>query len=370
MPAKAAPSSTVLRVENLSFRHESDGQRQVASVSFSVQAGRTFGILGGNECGKTSLAQVLLGNLISEAGSVELFGDDITACKPAPRRWLTVVRISLAGCVVLTLALLALQPALLFVLKRNGAWSVPCLLVLLEVLARVHARWFDSAIAQPGAAETGRSPPEMLARGLAYVSSEHDAGQQLPKDKTIEEVIARDMPLPVGAKDARRREVCAALKAAGFQMMTESGKPVGTPEEYLEDGLKCGELSGGQQHLVYLLSVLASRPRVLICDDCLCGLDIDRQSSFVQLLSKMQLTFGMAVVYMTVDLTSFTLMAHDGAFMKHGKFLEQGPAQDLVETPQRRDTQTYVQLSLENEERSHGKNLRMAYSKGESVFEL
>ena len=42
---------------------------------------------------------------------------------------------------------------------------------------------------------------------------------------------------------------------------------------------------------------------------------------------------------MTVDLTSFTLMAHDGAFMKHGRLIETAPASDLVETPQRKDTQ-------------------------------
>ena len=135
------------------------------------------------------------------------------------------------------------------------------------------------------------------------------------------------MPLPKKAKDARRREVKAALVAAGFQLYKESGVPVGNPEQYLEDGLTCGELSGGQKHLVYVLSVLASRPSLLICDDCLCGLDIDRQSSMVHLLQKLQLAYGMAILYMTVDLTSFTLMGHDGAFMRKGRFLETGTAQ-------------------------------------------
>ena len=93
-------------------------------------------------------------------------------------------------------------------------------------------------------------------------------------------------------------------------------------------------------------------------------------ASMVAMLQKLQLHYGMAVLWLTVDLTSFTLMAHEGAFMKHGKFLESGNASDLVTTPQRRDTQHYVQLSQENEERSRGKNLRQAYQKGESVFNL
>ena len=82
------------------------------------------------------------------------------------------------------------------------------------------------------------------------------------------------------------------------------------------DGLTCGQLSGGQRHLIYLLSVLASRPRLLICDECLCGLDIDRQSSMLRLLQRLQMKFGMAIVFLTVDLTSFSLMcAHNAAFM-------------------------------------------------------
>ena len=39
---------------------------------------------------------------------------------------------------------------------------------------------------------------------------------------------------------------------------------------------------------MYVLSVLASRPRLLICDEMLCGLDIDRQASMLQLLQTMQ----------------------------------------------------------------------------------
>ena len=359
-------------MDRLSFRHEGDGPRQVNRVSFDVRAGRTYGILGGNECGKTTLAHLLLASLVPEAGSITLFGEEVTKQAAVRPRWRTAVRVGLIACAIAVPLILYLDPFLLIALLRRGAWSVPLLLLLLELAAQLHAARRVGAAPAGSSLETesGEAPPAMLARGVAYISSEHDAGQKLPAGSTIEEVIARHMPLPKEAKEARRREVCAALKVSGFRLMAESGTPIGTPEGYLEDGLKCGELSGGQKHLVYMLSVLASRPRLLICDDCLCGLDIDRQSSMVELLQKLQLTFGMAILYMTVDLTSFTLMAHEGAFMKHGRFIETGQAQDLVQTPQRRDTQNYVQCSEENEERSHGKNLRMAYQKGESVFSL
>jgi len=254
---------------------------------------------------------------------------------------------------------------------RAGAWSPVLLLTLVEVAHQARALGLGRKLRRStsSATQTGRAPTNLLRKGIAYISSEHDAGQSLPANQTIEEAISQDMPLTSHA--ARRREVRAALEASGFQLYTaESGTPIGNPEQYLADGVKCGELSGGQRHLVYILSVLASRPRLLICDDCLCGLDIDRQSSMLQLLQKLQIKYGMAIVFMTVDLTSMSLMAHEAAFMKHGRFIETGTANDLVEKPQRKDTQVYIKLSEENEERSHGKNLRNAYQQGESVFQL
>ena len=43
-------------------------------------------------------------------------------------------------------------------------------------------------------------------------------------------------------------------KAGGFQMYNqETGDPIGNPMEYIRDGLQFGKLSGGQQHLIYVL---------------------------------------------------------------------------------------------------------------------
>jgi hypothetical protein len=33
----------------------------------------------------------------------------------------------------------------------------------------------------------------------------------------------------------------------------ETGEPIGNPMEYIRDGLRFGKLSGGQQHLIYIL---------------------------------------------------------------------------------------------------------------------
>ena len=365
-------STTVLEVENLTFRHEAGGEKQVCAVSFKLRAGRTFGILGGNECGKTTLAHILLGQLPPTRGRVHVLGATFDEGQRGPPQWVRFERVALGLCMLIVASLAAArQRALLTYVLRSHLWALPLFLALLELAYQADG-WRGGRAGSSTAAdlETGRAPPGMLSRGVAYVSSEHDGGQKLPAGATIEEVIARDMPLPKADVAARRREVLAALQASGFQMMTDSGTPSGTAESYLEDGLTVEGLSGGQRHLIYLLSVLASRPRLLICDDLLCGLDIDRQSSMLQLLQKLQMKFGMAILLLTVDPTSFALMAHDAAFMKYGKFIEVGPAHEMLDKPQRRDTQDYLRIAEENEERSRGKNLRQAYLQDTSVFDL
>ena len=56
----------LLAVRGLTFRHARGGRAEVEEVGFTVRVGRTHGVLGGNEAGKTTLAQLLLGALISD----------------------------------------------------------------------------------------------------------------------------------------------------------------------------------------------------------------------------------------------------------------------------------------------------------------
>jgi len=217
-------STTVLEVDNLTFRHEKKGDKQVSGVSFKLRAGRTFGILGGNECGKTTLAQVVLGNLTSEAGGLRVLGAPVTPIVARPR-WLFASRTVLITSLAIGFLLASRHPTAYIDAINFRLWTLPLLLLLLEAIYQVHSAIAagTSSSSALDATETGRAPASMIQRGIAYISSEHDGGQKLPGDSTIEEVIGKDMPLPKGSagKEAKRREVLAALKASGFQMMTE-----------------------------------------------------------------------------------------------------------------------------------------------------
>jgi branched-chain amino acid transport system ATP-binding protein len=70
----------VLEVQDV---HKSYGAiRAVDGVSFAVQAGEIFGVIGPNGCGKTTLFNSVLGQIALDRGSVTLNGSAITGLSP------------------------------------------------------------------------------------------------------------------------------------------------------------------------------------------------------------------------------------------------------------------------------------------------
>lgn len=73
-------SKPLLKVSDL---HKSYGAiRAVDGVSFEVQPGEIFGVIGPNGSGKTTLFNSMLGQIRPDAGRIELQGEDVTHLGP------------------------------------------------------------------------------------------------------------------------------------------------------------------------------------------------------------------------------------------------------------------------------------------------
>jgi len=70
-----------------------------------------------------------------------------------------------------------------------------------------------------------------------------------------------------------------------------------------------GELSGGQQQLVFLASALTSDPKLLILDEPTNGLDPAAQYKFYQLLKKMQSEMSLTIITVSHDLAAISANA-------------------------------------------------------------
>jgi ABC-type glutathione transport system ATPase component len=90
--APAATATPLLEVRDLVVRHRHEGwfRRRsapaVAGVGFTLERGRTLGLLGESGSGKTTLARAVLRLIEAEAGSVRLGGIDLLQQRPAELR--------------------------------------------------------------------------------------------------------------------------------------------------------------------------------------------------------------------------------------------------------------------------------------------
>jgi branched-chain amino acid transport system ATP-binding protein len=73
-------TAPLLRVSNLAKSY--GAIKAVAGVSFDVQPGEIFGVIGPNGSGKTTLFNSVLGQIKPDAGSIELNGQNITGLQP------------------------------------------------------------------------------------------------------------------------------------------------------------------------------------------------------------------------------------------------------------------------------------------------
>ena len=72
--------SSVLKVEGL--RKEFGGLVAVQDISFDIGEGEFVGLIGPNGCGKSTTFNCISGLLEKTAGTVEIFGKDVTRHRP------------------------------------------------------------------------------------------------------------------------------------------------------------------------------------------------------------------------------------------------------------------------------------------------
>ena len=93
------------------------------------------------------------------------------------------------------------------------------------------------------------------------------------------------------------------------------------------------QLSGGQRQRVMMAMALANEPDLLIADEPTTALDVTIQTQIVRLLKHLQTHFGMAVLFITHDLSIVRKVADRVCVMQEGRLVEQAPLLDLLTSP-------------------------------------
>lgn len=106
------------------------------------------------------------------------------------------------------------------------------------------------------------------------------------------------------------------------------------------------QLSGGQKQRIAIAAALVGEPGVLLADEPTTALDATVQAQILDLLLDLVAKRGIAIVFVTHDLSVAASIGDRMAVLKDGHLLEQGVARAVVASPTADYTRTLVAASL------------------------
>ena len=100
-------------------------------------------------------------------------------------------------------------------------------------------------------------------------------------------------------------------------------------------------LSGGQQQRVAILRAIATAPEILLLDEVTSALDPVLVAEVLQLVSELR-TDGMTMVVATHEMGFARRVADQVGFLHHGRLLELGTAEQILDNPQTPELQSFL----------------------------
>jgi peptide/nickel transport system ATP-binding protein len=202
-----------------------------------------------------------------------------------------------SGCGKSTLA-----GALLRLLPRGTELSGTVLLNGEDVLAmspgRLRAvRWTDAAIVFQGALHT-LNPVQRIGRQIGEAIELHERGL---------------------GRGVVSRRVGELLEVVGLPPRRAADYP--------------HQLSGGQRQRVLIALAVACNPQLLIADEPTTALDVMVQAQVLRLLENLQRDFGLAILFITHDLSTLASACERLAVMYAGRIVEEGPTREVLAAP-------------------------------------
>lgn len=102
------------------------------------------------------------------------------------------------------------------------------------------------------------------------------------------------------------------------------------------------ELSGGQKQRVGIARALATKPSVLLADESTSALDPETTQDVLGLLRRVNEKLGVTIVVITHEMEVVRAIADRVAVLDNGDLIEQGPVDQIFETPATETTKRFV----------------------------
>ena len=139
----------------------------------------------------------------------------------------------------------------------------------------------------------------------------------------------KNADLPRGERPARVREL---LEMCGLPGEYEKRYP--------------HEVSGGQCQRAAIARALAVSPKLLVCDEATSALDVTVQKQVIGLLAELKERYGMSYLFICHDLALVRDFCDRVLVMEKGRIVEEGPAKQVLLSPQHEYTKKLVESIL------------------------
>jgi ABC-type glutathione transport system ATPase component len=97
---------------------------------------------------------------------------------------------------------------------------------------------------------------------------------------------------------------------------------------------RAAELSGGEKQRVAIARALAASPAVMVCDESVSALDVSIRAVVLNLFQRLSREAGIAMVFISHDISVVAHLADQLAVMYHGRIVEYGEPASIVKDPQ------------------------------------
>jgi ABC-type oligopeptide transport system ATPase subunit len=117
----------------------------------------------------------------------------------------------------------------------------------------------------------------------------------------------------------RARKVAEVLDQVGMPQDTATRFPA--------------QFSGGQRQRIAIARAVIGRPRLVVCDEPVSGLDLSVQAQVLNLLNDLQTSMGLTLLFISHDLTVVRHVSHHTAVLYRGELVEYGDADHVHNRP-------------------------------------
>jgi putative phosphonate transport system ATP-binding protein len=107
-----------------------------------------------------------------------------------------------------------------------------------------------------------------------------------------------------------------------------------------------GSYSGGMQQRVQIAKALISKPSLILLDEPTGGLDVSVQARILDLIRSISRELKVAMVMVSHDMQVIRLLCQRIIVMKHGRIIEAGLTDRVIDDPKEAYTQTLVHSTL------------------------